>query len=64
MTREQRSKFVDRARSVGAVLIGVAATPSILDGEVLSALLVVIAGIATFYAGGYMGAIGLVAPLE
>jgi hypothetical protein len=64
MTREQRSGLVDRARAVGAVLIGVAATPSILDGDVGSAILVAVAGIATFYAGGYMGAIGLVKPIE
>jgi hypothetical protein len=63
MTREQRSKFVRRARLCGLVLIGVAATPSILDGEVLSALVVAVVGIAVFYAGAYMGAIGL-APLE
>lgn len=63
MTREQRSKFVRRARALGIALIGVAAAPSVLDGEVASALLVAAAGIATFYVGGYMGAIGMT-PLE
>jgi hypothetical protein len=63
MTREQRSGFVRRARALGIALIGMAATPSILDGDVLSALMVAVVGIAIFYAGAYMGAIGL-APLE
>jgi hypothetical protein len=63
MTREHRSKFVRRARAVGFVLIGVAATPSILGGDVLSAVVVAVVGFAIFYAGAYMGAIGL-APLE
>jgi hypothetical protein len=64
MTREQRTKLVDRARALGVVLIGVAATPSVLDGDAPSALLVAVAGIAVFYAGACMGAIGLKAPLE
>jgi hypothetical protein len=64
MTREQRSVFVRRARALGVFLIGVAATPSILDGEVLSALMVAVVGISTFYAGAYMGAVGLTTPLE
>jgi hypothetical protein len=63
MTREQRSGFVRRARLLGITLIGVAATPSIMAGEVLTALLVSVVGIAIFYAGAYMGAIGS-APLE
>jgi hypothetical protein len=64
MTREQRSGFVRRARALGIALIGVAATPSILDGEVLSALMVAVVGIAIFYAGAYMGAVGLTSLLE
>jgi hypothetical protein len=49
---------------LGAVLVGVASAPSFLAGDVAGAVVTVFAGIATFFAGGYMGAIGMTAPLE
>jgi formate dehydrogenase assembly factor FdhD len=63
MTREQRSRLVARAQAVGVAMIAAASTPSILAGEASTAFLITVAGIATYYAGGYMGAIGT-APLE
>ncbi len=63
MTRDERSTYVSRARVVGVALVGVAAAPAILGGDMLGALIVAVVGIAVFYAGAYAGAVGM-APLE
>jgi len=58
MTREQRSKYAERGRAAGVVMVGVAASPSILTGDIVGAVVTLVAGFAVFYAGAYMGAIG------
>ncbi len=63
MTAVERSTYVRRARTLGVALIGVAAAPTILGGDMLGALIVAVVGIAVFYAGAYAGAVGM-APLE
>jgi hypothetical protein len=60
----KRSQLVERARLAGVTAIGVATLPSALAGDISGAVVVLIAGIAAFYAGAYMGVIGITAPLE
>jgi hypothetical protein len=40
---------------VGAVLVGVAAAPSILAGDLVGVGVTLVAGFAVFYAGAYSG---------
>jgi hypothetical protein len=55
MNKQQRSKYGRRARAVGAVLVGVAAAPSILAGDLVGVGVTLVAGFAVFYAGAYSG---------
>jgi hypothetical protein len=54
-----RERLVGRARLAGVLAIGISTTPTVLSGDVVGSIIVLIAGFSTFYAGAYMGAVGL-----
>jgi hypothetical protein len=64
MNSNERSMYVERSRAIGVFMVGVAAGPSILVGDISGAVVTMAAGFVVFYAGAYMGAVGLVAPLK